>query len=711
MIGTRISKPELRIFFLALCILFLKASLEASLTAWWTFDSDYSSEVNNDLYQGIPIGEPFTSITNQDGEYVRGAGGLKLDNGPGSGNRNYVIIDNEVFPDGAQVFTIVAWYKYEDITPTGSDSRNSIWETVPSFSASFGLRLNNDRRDAEWFYELASGGNLNNDDGPIVNDGQWHHVAMVWNRTDRIIKYYHDGRLRDASPLAADVPDLKPTARLNIGNHRLGNGTRDWDGFIDDFAVFDQALTSSQVAALYSGDATPLDIDQVSEAPPPVETPAFVPGTWTLVIIPDIQKYTQDAVFIQVLTNMMEWIRDHKTERNIVLALQEGDITDDNDDDGGIQWMRAKSALSILDGHIPYVLATGNHDYGPGGNASTRDTLLNEYFTPVDNPLNDTDQDGILAGLKVPGELQNAYYDFTAPDGKKFLIFSLEWGPRDETVEWANSIVGQEQYKEHMAVLVTHSYLWSENQRHNWAVFGDDDQSGNPHSYRTDSLPGGVNDGQELWDKLVKLHANFKLTFNGHTARASLGSERTGASFLTSIGDNGNFVHQMLFNAQHVGGNGGGGWIRLIEFTPGGRIQVKTISPYLESIGENPWRTAHYDQFSFILEDPLQGSHNRLPNTVDWIFSPWFGFYNISFFPWIFHEDFGFNYFFPDSTPEGIFLYDPVVSDWLFTVETHFPDLYFFDGQGWMRFIAESESNRQYFRYLDEEMVVYQKSE
>ncbi len=707
----KLSKSELRMFFLTLCFLLLQASLEASLTAYWTFDANYASEVNNDLYEGTPMSEPFTSITQESDEFVRGTGALKLDSGPGSGNQTYVRISNEVFPDGAQVFTIVAWYRYEDITPTGSDSRNSIWETIPSFAASFALRLNNGRRDAEWFYELASSGNLNNDDGPIVNDGQWHHVAMVWNRTDRIIKYYHDGRLRDASPLALDVPDLKPTAAFNIGNHRFSNGARDWDGFIDDVAVFDEALTSSQVAALYSGQATPLTVDQTPELPPQAEDPAFVPGSWTLVIIPDIQKYTQDAVFDKILINMMEWIRDHKTERNIVIALQEGDITDDNDDDGGIQWVRAKSGLSILDGHIPYVLATGNHDYGPGGNASTRNTLLNDYFTPADNPLNDPDQGGILAGLKEPGELQNAYYDFTAPDGKKFLIFSLEWGPRDETVAWANTIAGQEQYSDHMAVLVTHSYLWSNNQRHNWAVFGDDQQSGNPHSYRTAALPGGVNDGQELWDKLIKLHPNFKFTFNGHTARASLGSEQTGASFLTSFGDNGNYVHQMLFNAQHVGGNGGGGWIRLIEFTPGGRIQVKTFSPYLDSLGENPWRTAHYDQYSFILEDPLQGSHNRLLNTVDWIFSPWFGFYNISSFPWIFHEEHGFNYLFPGSSPEGNFLYDPAIGEWLFMVKTHYPDIYFFDDQHWMSFLSESDGNREFFRYLDEERIFYPKSQ
>ncbi len=59
---------------------------------------------------------------------------------------------------------------------------------------------------------------------------------------------------------------------------------------------------------------------------------------------------------------MMEWIRDHRKERNIAVALHEGDITDDNDEDGAFQWENARQSLSVLDGVIPYVLATGNHD-------------------------------------------------------------------------------------------------------------------------------------------------------------------------------------------------------------------------------------------------------------------------------------------------------------------------------------------------------------
>ena len=46
----------------------------------------------------------------------------------------------------------------------------------------------------------------------------------------------------------------------------------------------------------------------------------------------------------------------------------------------------------------------------------------------------------------------------------------------------------------------------------------------------------------------------------------------------------GKSVHQMMFNAQFIGGghqgNGGDGWLRILEFLPDGKtVLVKTFSP------------------------------------------------------------------------------------------------------------------------------------
>ena len=69
-------------------------------------------------------------------------------------------------------------------------------------------------------------------------------------------------------------------------------------------------------------------------------------------------------------------------------------------------------------------------------------------------------------------------------------------------------------------------------------------------------------------------------------------------------------VSQMTFNVQYVGGgpegNGGDGWLRILEFMPDGKtIKVRTYSPLFgisKLTRHLAHRTAPYDQFDIILE-------------------------------------------------------------------------------------------------------------
>src|SRR6185503_8725998 len=124
--------------------------------------------------------------------------------------------------------------------------------------------------------------------------------------------------------------------------------------------------------------------------------------------------------------------------------------------------------------------------------------------------------------------------------GNKYLILALEWAPRDHAVEWANSIV--ERHTDHRVILLTHAYMYYDETRYDWKTNGEK-QTWNPHAYANAKLPGGANDGQELWDKLVKRHPGFVLTLNGHVLNDGTGR-------MTSRGDHGNVVHQLLANYQ-----------------------------------------------------------------------------------------------------------------------------------------------------------------
>ncbi|MEA1951664.1 MAG: LamG-like jellyroll fold domain-containing protein, partial [Planctomycetota bacterium] len=439
-----------RALIISLCFILLSGlavSAQAGLAAYWTFDSDYSSTVHNDIYEGLPHGEAYTSITNNTGQFVRGTGALKLDSGPSSGNGTFVEISTEV-ADATRdkQITISAWYNYTDISGDGSDARNFVYESSPGYSLAFGLRDDGaGNRDAEWWFE----GLGNDTSGPAIIAGEWNHAVMILDRDSNRAQFYHNGVLRDDIHVADTA--LPAMSGFNIGNHRDGDGARDFDGFIDDMAVFHGVLDADGIAGLYDGSLTPETVPVFDELPPPspVDEPApFVEGSWTMVVLPDTQRYCYEANS-HIFNTMTQWIVDNQQARNIQLVLHEGDITD-NDSVG--QWTYAKTALSKLDGVAPYVLTAGNHDYHL---PDDRSTLIDDFFSPSDNPLNDPAQGGILLGQYVEGHLDNAYYEMTAPDGRKLLIISLEYGPRQQVVDWANSIVSQEEFADHTAIMLT----------------------------------------------------------------------------------------------------------------------------------------------------------------------------------------------------------------------------------------------------------------
>ena len=231
-----------------------------NLVAWWPFDSDYDNAQGDSGLDGSANGGG-VSITTTGGEYIRGGGALKIDDDTTS--TNYVDVTDNVLESDQQVATIVAWYKYSDISSDGSDERGFIWETTPGYSSGFAVRSANSdgtgARDAEWFFDpdptLPSGFSEyhRDDDGPIISDGSWHHVAMVWNQTNDYIKYYHDGAMEPVFSLVGDNRNLVNSSGLHIGNHRAGDGARAYDGFIDDMAVYDVELSAACVKALYDG--------------------------------------------------------------------------------------------------------------------------------------------------------------------------------------------------------------------------------------------------------------------------------------------------------------------------------------------------------------------------------------------------------------------------------------------------------------------------
>ncbi len=292
-----------------------------------------------------------------------------------------------------------------------------------------------------------------------------------------------------------------------------------------------------------------------------------------IIIIPDIQNYIQYTENNKYLVQMIDWImKMQRLNYKIKVILQEGDLTEHNIVS---EWEKSKEIFSVLDGKIPVIYCTGNHDHGTNGfTYNNRNTFFSKYFNY--SILNQY----YIESYKS-GSYENSF--FRVPIKNRVLqIFSIEFAPNDSVLMWANKV--EDKYNKDISFLLTHAYLYRENERYNYNKFGLT-QSGTPYFYGIAKFDK-VNDGEDIWNKFVSSNINIRAVFSGHVEYLPDYTE-----IMNSTNNYGFNVHQMVFNTQNIQ-NGGNGWIKILEFINDNTINVKTYSPVL-----NQWKTDYKNQY------------------------------------------------------------------------------------------------------------------
>ena len=84
-------------------------------------------------------------------------------------------------------------------------------------------------------------------DSPRLDDGQWHHVAFVWNESGgkRAMHLYLDAQLA----ATGNGPEKSSTDRLSLGvsNQLQGNP---FIGTFDEIRIYHRTLTAEEIGAL-----------------------------------------------------------------------------------------------------------------------------------------------------------------------------------------------------------------------------------------------------------------------------------------------------------------------------------------------------------------------------------------------------------------------------------------------------------------------------
>jgi len=158
-----------------------------------------------------------------------------------AGNGNYIALSNEPAFDFRSNFSVALWMKATNLGGAWAqlvgkgDSAWSLDRAGTSNSLQFTTW-------APGFHELVGQTN--------VADGQWHHVAIVYNGAQKVL--YVDGQIDAQSSYSA---------QLNTNNIRVHFGynaeypSGEYSGRLDDVRIFKRALSQTEVSQILNESA------------------------------------------------------------------------------------------------------------------------------------------------------------------------------------------------------------------------------------------------------------------------------------------------------------------------------------------------------------------------------------------------------------------------------------------------------------------------
>ena len=115
----------------------------------------------------------------------------------------------------------------------------------------FGLRISNGSGETTVLADVRTTG--------AYDDGEWHHVAVTWNESaGQAILYVDGGTLAGGETVIGTFAN--GTDFTSTGRHQFGKGTNNasrYQGFADELAIWDRALSATEVNDQFTAAAVP----------------------------------------------------------------------------------------------------------------------------------------------------------------------------------------------------------------------------------------------------------------------------------------------------------------------------------------------------------------------------------------------------------------------------------------------------------------------
>src|SRR3989344_580409 len=168
------------------------------------------------------------------------------------GVNDFVFIPNSQSLNLIQAVTLEGWIKSSRCT-------HAFWWCTIFLKAprgfvtewQYGLIINSAGRIS--FGNGDGGGYYLNYQGPNLFDNNWHHVAVTYDSASHNIIYYADGVQVFAGQNF--IPLTSNSNEVEVGRESGETGLAPFDGSIDEIAVYNRVLSSSEIQGLYNAGA------------------------------------------------------------------------------------------------------------------------------------------------------------------------------------------------------------------------------------------------------------------------------------------------------------------------------------------------------------------------------------------------------------------------------------------------------------------------
>jgi hypothetical protein len=243
------------------------SSLAEGLVAYYPLDGDLQDTAGNShgvgkVWEGgdkqdmpeLLADHPAADLTFTEGAFGQG---VDLD---GAGQYIETPLANEDLfdfgaPDNPTGFTVSAWFRV--------DGFDKGWQALAAKGEQNQWRIHRQGGDTNRLVGNGGAGDIARE-GPDVNDGELHHIALV-SEPDVAVRLFVDGELVEEG----SAPTLEDNVMPMMIGQNPDTADRTWNGLIDDIAFWTRPLTNDEVVTLATSGASLNQILTLGPVKPP----------------------------------------------------------------------------------------------------------------------------------------------------------------------------------------------------------------------------------------------------------------------------------------------------------------------------------------------------------------------------------------------------------------------------------------------------------